>query len=78
MLTNEDRAWIRSEMARSEERVHTRIRDGALSELRQNMDEKHRELGEMIGDVGRRVDQVDGEMKAFREEVGQRFDRLES
>lgn len=26
------------------------------------------ELGEMIGDVGLRVDQVDGELKAFRSE----------
>lgn len=96
MLTREDKEWIvqaiaqsgerleerlTEEIAASEDRVYTRIKDGALSELRQDMDRGFRgirqELGEMIGQVGARVDQVDGELKAFREEVNQRFDRLE-
>lgn len=36
--------------------------------LRDGMAGMKRELGEMIGDVGVRVDQIDGELRAFRSE----------
>ena len=73
-LSREDKDWIASTIheavTTSEDRVYRRIKKGALASTEQR-------LGEMIGELGRRVDQVDGELKAFREEVNLRFDRLE-
>lgn len=41
------------------------------------MEKGHRELGEMIGQVGLRVDQVDGELKAFRQDFDDFRARME-
>jgi hypothetical protein len=51
--------------------------EAGFASMTERVDGLENSLGEMIGEVGARVDQVDAEMKAFREEVGQRFDRLE-
>lgn len=79
-LTPEDREWIRREMAASEERVYSRIKDGA-GDLRRDMEDGfgslRQELGEMIGQVGARVDQVDAEMKAFRQDFNDFRERTE-
>ena len=69
LLTSQDKEWMRDLMVASEERVYNRIRDGALSDLKQEFGEMKQEFGEMIGEVGRRVDDLGNEIRVMNDDV---------
>ena len=70
-LTTSDLARIREPpLHRSEERIYRRIKDvGAPSELREETSELRKEMRGGFAHLDRKFGQLDGEVKAFRQEM---------
>lgn len=79
-LTSEDRRWVEDAMRSSEERTYKRIKEGALSELRKDMDAGFASVNGRIDGVAEDVAKIpviegelremNGSLQAIRDHLG--------
>lgn len=72
MLTREDKEWIGQAIAASEDRIHNRIKDGALSDLRKDVEKGFKTVQDELGSLGEalgRVKEQVGEISVMNENL---------